>query len=96
MQLEELSTLLHQAQQDKSEPGGTYPLFHSQLTPPPHTASSQLTPPPHTASSLQEQALERDQTLRSTQEALAALERERDGLRHQLSQEVQRSRELAE
>lgn len=85
MQLEELSALLHQAQQDKSEPGGTYPLFHSQLTPPPHTASS-----------LQEQALERDQTLRSTQEALATLERERDGLRHQLSQEVQRSRELAE
>ena len=85
MQLEELSALLQQAQQDKSEPGGTYPLFHSQLTPP---------PPP--ASSLQEQVLERDQTLRSTQEALAALERERDGLRHQLSQEVQRSRELAE
>ena len=85
MQLEELSALLQQAQQDKSEPEGAYPLFHSQLTPP---------PPP--ASSLQEQVLERDQTLRSTQEALAALERERDGLRHQLSQEVQRSRELAE
>ena len=35
MQLEELSALLQQAQQDKSEPGGTYPLFHSQLTLPP-------------------------------------------------------------
>lgn len=52
--------------------------------------------PPPAASSLQEQALERDRALRSTQEALAALEGERDGLREQLSQEVHRSRELAE
>lgn len=40
--------------------------------------------------------MERDQILRSTQEAMAALEHERDDLSHQLSQEVQRSRELAE
>lgn len=40
--------------------------------------------------------LERDQALRSTQEALAALEHERDSLSEQLSHEVHRSRELAE
>ena len=46
--------------------------------------------------SLQEQALEKDRALQSTQEALTALELERDGLSRQLAQEVDRCRVLTE